>query len=448
MRSRETGNQQGKREGVWYSADQGNRPMTDCAYAKRGLAATLLLACAWCGGRTGLDVDDDADASFLEPAPSADASRDAGVVDGAGEATSDAAAYEGSNNPDGSAADGELDASVDAASDRAASDAGSVTDGEYDGTVGPESDAGDDALDGAWESSSDASSAPHCGGPAVDGGPLVIASGQANPLSLALDSTNLYWGALSSSGPIMQMAMPWGAQPGTPTPIAVGEYYPFSVIVDATHVYWSDALGHIKRVPIGGGTAEILATLSTNVTYWLAIVGTTIFVGGDALYSLSKGGGPVTTIASNQYQVWGMTQDATNLYWTTEALNGAVQKWPLEGGVVTPLASSLVDPFSVAVNSEGVVLFTKPSEGTIESVPVGGGMVSTLLTQQYNADSLLFDCGNLYWSTATSIVRSPASGGMATTIASGMNYPGSIVADDSFIYWADELDGKVMRAPK
>jgi hypothetical protein len=279
-----------------------------------------------------------------------------------------------------------------------------------------------------------------------DAGATVLACGQPNPLSLAVDAQNLYWTTGSSAGPVMQM--PKGG--GTPTAIATAQYYPFGVVVDSSHVYFSDSLGAIKRVPIGGGNVTTLATLNGNVIYSLAVNATTLFIGGDELAAIPKDGGSVTVLAPKQYQTWGMTIDGANVYWAAESGSGSVNVMPLGGGAVTSLVSNVVDPQGAVVGGS-TVFFSLLGAGKLQSVPVAGGPVTTLVPSAPAPVPEVYDSGNLYWFTSEptgSILELNVASGQTRTIATGLNYPAHIVVDTTNVYWTVEFDGTVMTAPK
>jgi hypothetical protein len=394
--------------------------------------ASLLLLVGACGGR----VADEGGSTELDGGPSR-GSFDAGAFSDGAATPSDAAPNDARSSP---SADSGAPVSTD----------GSSLDHE-DGS-GPASadDAGE--SDGGEPSSAD-SSAPPTDGPADDGslsdaGFTVLASDQS-AWQLAVDAQNLYWTQSSSAGSIMQM--PKGGGPAIA--IASDQYYGFGIEVDAEYVYFSDSLGAIKRVPIGGGTVTTLATLQSNVEYWLAVNATTLFVAGDEIASIPKGGGEVTLLASTQYDTYGMTIDDANIYWTAESNGGSVNAMPLGGGTVTVLASNLVDPVGCAVGGSSV-FFALISEGELQSVPIAGGTITTLVQSAPAPIPALYDLGNLYWSTSEptgSIFASNVASGETRPIAGSFFYPGNIVVDATNAYWTVEGGGGmggVMTAPK
>jgi hypothetical protein len=91
-----------------------------------------------------------------------------------------------------------------------------------------------------WGNGTSVMSLPIGGVP--DGGvPTTLASGQANPFSVALDSTDIYWtnegsiGGTSNNGSVVKVSF----SGGTPTILATGQN-PRNIAVDSTSVYWTN----------------------------------------------------------------------------------------------------------------------------------------------------------------------------------------------------------------
>ena len=389
-------------------------------WGRRLAFAAILASCVSCGGRLAAGGDQAADSPTSDQPGTVDGSVDAAdandtaVTDGAG-------SYDGSPEAGGDADSGPGAGGRDA---EAEPDAGEV---DHDGSAW---------LDGG----------PPDGAQEASAGP-VIASGQANPWSIAVDNSNVYWTTLSSSGVVMQMPKAGGA---APLALATNQYDPFGIVVDGTYAYWSDSLGAIKRVPIGGGTVTTLATLNGNVGYSLAVNSTTLFVGGDELVAMPKGGGTVDVLATDQGQTWGMAIDETNVYWSAESGNGSVNYLPLGGGAVTPLVSNVNDPSGIDVDATHVY-FTLLSEGKIESVPIAGGHVTEIVTDTPTPLVLRVDSGRLYWASSTptgAILETDLTSGTNSTIATGLDYPAGVALDASNIYWTVAFAGTIMTASK
>jgi len=88
----------------------------------------------------------------------------------------------------------------------------------------------------------------------LDGGtPVILATGDlttGDPQYIAVDATTVYWtntGALQvpANGSVMSVPI----DGGTPTVLSAGEVQPSGIAVDSTSVYWGSATGLWKRTP-------------------------------------------------------------------------------------------------------------------------------------------------------------------------------------------------------
>src|SRR5512142_2421367 len=75
-------------------------------------------------------------------------------------------------------------------------------------------------------------------GAAVTTRPVQLASRQSSPLSIAVDTSSVYW-TNADGGTVMKVSKAGG----TPKSLASGQNNPYGIAVDATNVYWTTALG-------------------------------------------------------------------------------------------------------------------------------------------------------------------------------------------------------------
>jgi hypothetical protein len=80
--------------------------------------------------------------------------------------------------------------------------------------------------------------------------PVMLASGQAAPLDIAVDGMNVYWtnmGHSAGSGTVSKV--PVGG--GSVTTLASGQSSPYGIAIDATSVYWTKNSnpGNVMKVP-------------------------------------------------------------------------------------------------------------------------------------------------------------------------------------------------------
>jgi len=138
----------------------------------------------------------------------------------------------------------------------------------------------------------------------------------ASGLSLAADSTSVYW---SFEG------IYWAPVTGVPeggAPASVWDFASSGLTLDATNVYWVNTAGDVKSMPKSGP--------------------------GD-------GGSAVVTIASGQGNLQSIAVDASHAYVTTGSPStNTLMRVPLLGGVVDTLVSGGNSSANVVVNATSV----------------------------------------------------------------------------------------------
>jgi len=167
------------------------------------------------------------------------------------------------------------------------------------------------------------------------GNPISIISGLSNPsglsdpLNIVVDSSNIYWIDLgtgngsSGTGTINQI--PLSIQNWNITTLANSQKAPRGIAVDTSYVYWADYddyIGTLNRVPINGGTTNILQSglngpnevaVDNNYVYWVED-------GGDnptgSVKKINKSNGSVTVLASDSCQPTHIRIDSSNVYWS------------------------------------------------------------------------------------------------------------------------------------
>ena len=289
---------------------------------------------------------------------------------------------------------------------------------------------------------------------------MLLASGQTNPQSLAIDATNVYWVNAGPSSPPSGTVMKVAKGGGVAITLASGQNFPRSIAVDTTSVYWGGGgvLG-LMKTPTGGGSSTTLVPLAlasaiardaVNV-YWTSLNTP------NSVEKVPLGGGTPTTIAPAQNLPFGIAVDGTSAYWANNegALDaGAVLKAPLGGGSVTTLASA-AGPWGIAVDANNVY-WANTGNGTVVRVPVGGGAPTTLASGS-GAFSITVDAANVYWTSGANpgaVMKVPLGGGTITTLASGQSGPNGVAVDATSVYWTNAgtppsyADGTVVSAPK
>jgi len=190
--------------------------------------------------------------------------------------------------------------------------------------------------------------------------PVALATGQAYPLDLAIDSTNAYWtiwGTLPSNyndGEIRKCALTGCAN--APTTVAKSSDEPTSIAIDATNVYFGNhGTGRVAKCPLTGcavmtqlsssaGDPRGIAVDATNV-YWVEFDAGTVkkcAIGGCGLAP--------TTIGTGLAAPWGIAIDASSAYTGGDS----IVKVPLSGGGGVAILASGQFARGVAVDATNV----------------------------------------------------------------------------------------------
>jgi len=215
----------------------------------------------------------------------------------------------------------------------------------------------------------------------------------------------------------------------------------------------SNARG-LFAVPMSGGTATQVAALNPNVTWaarrLAADSSTAYWIDYFNLTSVPLAGG--TPVTWGDASAWGGPAIAGSaLYWTAGANHGDIYTMPLGGGTVTTLLDAF-GPYDTIAVASGFAYASAFS--TLERVSLSGGtpqlLASGLDPTYYMAtDGLhvyLYSNGG---NSQGEIVRVPAAGGTPDVMAN-VSYPslnrGAIAVDGTHVYWA--MVDKILKTPK
>lgn len=297
--------------------------------------------------------------------------------------------------------------------------------------------------------------------PLTGGAATVLYQGQDAPYQLTLDgSGQICWTEPGSSGfpdgsgriarllsSTTSQTLVEGIYSDSPTFIVVGD--------DLVVADW----GRLKRVPIGGGVIETLATAAAPIA-GLTSDGTTVyFDAGASVYGVPLAGGTTTVVAPG---LPGMSQSGPirlapngNLYWVADNTNVAYV--PASGGTptVVPLGSLPIGP--LAVGAAGVYVGFKTFPGIVMLPLTGGPAVGLTITNQNGSASvadLLVDGSTIYWIDSLQIATVPATGGDADAIVAFTSQvafgfdTSNLAIDSGHIYWSEPSPPNIRATPR
>jgi hypothetical protein len=172
-------------------------------------------------------------------------------------------------------------------------------------------------------------------------------------------------------------------------------------------------------------------------------------MGGRCLQTLASGGSPVQ-----------LAVDSQNVYFT--AYNGTVNQVPVSGGAVTVLASNLGYPWGITSDASAVY-FAVPNifdgaPGWIGSVSIDGGNVTTVASNTVGGQYIAVLNGILYWdsggyenSTSAEITSVPVGGGTLNTFVplktGGFYQVRGIVPRDGQVFFSEDGVGIEKQSP-
>jgi hypothetical protein len=297
-----------------------------------------------------------------------------------------------------------------------------------------------------------------CGGENGDGmgTPVMLVSAEILAHSIAIDRTHVYWTERYDRA-VKKVPI----EGGSIGLVASGIQGIWDIAVDGTSVYFSQSVrdGVVERVGLDGGARTVLATglhsprgLAVDVmNLYVAVGGAFEAPTGQLLRIPLAGGGSTTTIASEQWLPNDVVVDGDAVYWTNLDA-GTVMKAPIAGGEPVMLASEQARAQNLVVDG-GYVYWTTLGvaeyHGTVMKVPTQGGSPTMLAANLNGPTAIAVDGRYVYWvdAFAKAVFRLSIDGGTPTVIASQQE-PFDIVVDDQNIYWTTATSIVKMAKPR
>jgi hypothetical protein len=222
----------------------------------------------------------------------------------------------------------------------------------------------------------------------------------------------IYW-ADYQAGTILES--PKAGQTGTTRTVVTGLTQPIRVAVDATNVYWTSTAG--------AGAANKL----TGVVLW----------------TKNQTGG----------RAWGLTVDATDLYYTDPTLGSVVQIGIATG---TPTVFAANQTGARGLFGDTTSVYWTTSSGNVMMSPKATANPVSIVTGQTNPQEMAVDVGVTpevaYWANVSmtgSISKADAkAGSTATVVAPNQAQAQCVAVDATSVYWAVYGGTQILKAPK
>jgi hypothetical protein len=244
----------------------------------------------------------------------------------------------------------------------------------------------------------------------TSGGPgQVVASALNWPVSIAVDSANLYWTSISDSTLVAQ-----SLSTGTRRVLASAQYFPMDLVVrDASTVYWSACTDsaatqcYVWSILVSGGSPSQVYTLSGGGNPSLALLSPNLYITSAGLRRVVSvaiaPGGSNTTVDGSSLAFQGVDARAGRIAWfasrTASGLFDGVVKGTAVGGSPAVIASGQA-PYAVAADATNTYWLTESGNNSfyeaLYKAPVNGGN-ATLMLDNVSAYNLAVDANYVYF---------------------------------------------------
>lgn len=291
--------------------------------------------------------------------------------------------------------------------------------------------------------------------------PQILVDNRADPFDLTLDANNIYWVEKRLSGGTLCKVSKGG---GNTITLSSNLAEPTAVIVDANYAYVLErnngSNGMIHRIPLAGGSTELVVSGLTNAQNTLVQSGNNLYWGdfvsgtGGVIKTAPKGASVSASIVAQMNGLanlqTALDTDGTYLYIRNDS--NQMLRFPIGGGSPSMLGATGTSSFLADMRVMlGTVYYA--GDNVIASLPAGGGTISTLVTTT-SPRAIAVDNAYVYFidasTSAGSVRRTAISGGQLKTYYSQANSNG-IEVDATHVYWITNFmlnQGKIMRAPK
>jgi hypothetical protein len=203
--------------------------------------------------------------------------------------------------------------------------------------------------------------------------------------------------------------------------------------VDETHVYWAgdEADGALRRVPLAGGAAEVLAPV-TNAG-GLALDEQAVFLTDhDHVTSVPKAGGAAKDLGLFINALHGIAVDDADAFFFRDTDLGSLTRVAKSGASSAELIWGKAIEDLVIDEQRAYVALRDEGPYAIDKT----GTLGALLASRPGVGALAVDATDVYFSTDDGLVlRVAKSGGEPVTVAADQATIVDVAVDDAGVYW-------------
>jgi hypothetical protein len=253
---------------------------------------------------------------------------------------------------------------------------------------------------------------------------------------------------------------------GSPVLVAKGQEA-LSLALDSSNVYWQNAGGSVFGCPLSGCPdskptllSSLIGPTSGTLQTLAAGDGVALFLtdGGDTISSFAgadPGHSPTTYRTTGGTGFSSLVTDATHVYFVDEGPGEGgyaqeIDACALGAGCSSPErlyegpSRSSLGPLFVA--DSDVYFVSVGTASLIRAVPIHGGSVRTVCSSAFlfQTHALAVAAGNVYFTTGaepTSIYRCKASGGGDASVYLQDLQPYALASDGANLYWTNYVSG-------
>lgn len=244
-----------------------------------------------------------------------------------------------------------------------------------------------------------------------------------------------------------------GPAPDVPVVLASGQKKPWSLALDRGHVYWvnADTMGGVYRVPKDGGAVAPLLDQPMGRVESFGLDESSVYVPArGVITAVPVGGGPARRIADAP-SVTSLAVGAGRVFWVEVAPPGekpTAKSVPVSGGVATehalPLEAARLPAYFAVADADAV--YVSFVTGGIARVPTDGGAVTFL--DAPGARGLATDPTAVVYGHREHVGAVPKSGGPPVEVVKAQSALG-VATDGRKIYFVeDEPRGRVLSVPR